>query len=104
METLSNPARLAAFVDAATTNLIVDADLRVADMRNLGLSMREVRGGDIHFWQGPWCGIKDHPVAGSIILMSRSQMATLSEHLRTDTMEGYVDNVSPRSGFSGVCG
>ncbi len=103
-ETMTNPARLASFVDAATTNLVVDADLRVADMRNLAVSMRDVRGGDIHFWQGPWCGIEDHPVAGSIVLMSASQMGTLSQHLGTDTMESYVDDVSPRSGFSGVCG
>ncbi|WP_122263651.1 LCP family protein [Ornithinimicrobium cerasi] len=103
-ETLTNPARLASFVDAATTNLTVDEDLRVGDMRDLGFSMRNVRGGDISFWQGPWCGISDHPVAGSIVLMSQSQMGRLSEALRTDSMGSYVDNVSPTSGFSGVCG
>lgn len=102
-ETLTNPVRLASFVDAATTNLTVDEDLRVSDMRDLAFSMRDVRGGDIHFWQGPWCGIDMHPRAGSIVLMSERQMATLSEHLRTDTMESYVDAVSPTSGFSGTC-
>jgi LCP family protein required for cell wall assembly len=103
-ETLTNPSRLAGFVDAATTNLTVDADLRVGEMRDLGFSMRNVRGGDISFWQGPWCGIADHPVAGSIVLMSESQMGRLSEALRTDSMESYRDDVSPRSGFSGTCG
>lgn len=103
-ETLTNPVRLASFVDAATTNLTVDEDLKVSDMRNLAISMRDVRGGDIHFWQGPWCGVDMHPVAGSIVLMANSQMATLSEHLRTDTMGSYVDNVSPKAGFSGTCG
>lgn len=100
-ETLTNPARLASFVDAATTNLTVDADLEVGAMRDLGFSMRDVRGGDIHFWQGPWNGIDDHPVAGSIILMATDQMAQLSAHLQEDTMEDYVDNVSPTSGFGG---
>jgi LCP family protein required for cell wall assembly len=100
-DTLTNPARLAGFVDAATTNLTVDQDLRVGEMRDLGFSMRDVRGDDIHFWQGPWNGVDMHPVAGSIVLMAPDQMATLSEHLRTDTMESYVDNVSPRSGFGG---
>lgn len=103
-ETLTNPVRLAGFVDAATTNLTVDDDLKVSDMRDLAISMRNVRGGDIHFWQGPWCGIDMHPVAGSIVLMADSQMATLGEHLRTDTMESYVDDVSPRAGFAGTCG
>lgn len=102
-DTLTNPVRLANLVDAATTNLTVDEDLEVGDMRNLGFSMRDVRGGDVHFWSGPWCGIASHPVAGSIVVMSDPQMATLGEHLRSDTMESYVDNVSPQSGFSGSC-
>lgn len=103
-DTLTNPVRLAGFVDAATTNLTVDEDLKVSDMRDLALSMRNVRGGDIHFWQGPWCGIDMHPVAGSIVLMAETQMGTLSQHLRTDTMESYVDDVSPKAGFAGTCG
>lgn len=100
-ETLTNPVRLAGFVDAASTNLTVDADLEVGQMRDLGISMRSVRGGDIHFWSGPWNGIDMHPVAGSIVLMADGQMAQLAQHLQNDTMESYVDNVSPRSGFGG---
>lgn len=102
-DTLTNPVRLANFVNAATTNLRVSEGLRVGEMRDLGFAMRDVRGGDIHFWQGPWCGIASHPVAGSIVLMSESQMGVLGQHLRSDSMESYVDNVSPRSGFSGSC-
>ncbi|OLT15676.1 hypothetical protein BJF80_09845 [Serinicoccus sp. CUA-874] len=100
-ETLTNPARLARFVDAATTNLTVDADLQVGEMRDLGFQMRGVRGGDIHFETAPWSGIENHPVAGSIVVMAQDQMATLSEHLKNDTMEDYTDPVSPRSGFGG---
>ena len=98
-DTLTNPGRLAGLVDAATTNLTVHADLEVGAMRDLAFAMRDVRGDDVHFWQGPWQGIADHPVAGSIILMAPQQMAQLSAHLRDDTMEAYVDEVSPRSGF-----
>lgn len=100
-ETLTNPARLAGFVDAATANLTVDADLQVGEMRDLGFAMRGVRGDDIHFWQGPWNGIDMHPVAGSIVLMADAQMARLAEHLQHDTMDSYVDDVSPKSGFGG---
>lgn len=100
-ETLTNPARLASFVDAASTNLTVDADLEVGAMRDLGFSMRGVRGDGIHFWQGPWNGIDMHPVAGSIVLMADAQMARLAQHLQSDTMESYVDDVSPRVGFGG---
>lgn len=100
-ETLTNPARLARFVDAATTNLTVDDDLRVSDMRDLAFAMRGVRGGDIHFWTAPWNGLEMHPVAGSIVLMVPEQMQVLARHLRTDTMESYVDTVSPQVGFGG---
>lgn len=100
-ETLTNPGRLAGFVDAATTNLTVDADLRVGDMRDLAFAMRGVRGGDIHFWTAPWTGIDMHPVAGSIVLPASGQMQVLAEHLRTDSMESYSDTVSPRQGFGG---
>ena len=100
-QTISNPARLAGFVDAASTNLTVDADLDVGQMRDLGFAMRSVRGGDIHFWQGPWRGLDSHPVAGSIVVMADGQMDVLSEHLQNDTMESYADDVSPRYGFGG---
>ncbi|WP_192796666.1 LCP family protein [Serinicoccus kebangsaanensis] len=100
-DTLTNPGRLANFVDAATTNLTVDADLQVGDMRDLGFSMRSVRGDDINFVTAPWSGIDSHPVAGSIVVMADDQMQTLSDHLRADTMESYADPVSPRSGFGG---
>lgn len=100
-ETLTNPARLARFVDAASTNLTVDADLRVSDMRDLGFAMRDVRGGDIHFWTAPWNGIDMHPVAGSIVVMASEQMQSLSQHLQNDSMDSYVDTVSPRQGFGG---
>ena len=103
-DTLTNPVRLANLVDAATTNLTVDESLKVSDMRNLGFSMRDVRGDDVHFWSGPWCGIDMHPAAGSIVVMSEPQMDVLAEHLRTDTMEDYVDDVSPKAGFTGSCG
>ncbi|QFG70347.1 LytR family transcriptional regulator [Ornithinimicrobium pratense] len=100
-ETLTNPGRLAGFVDAATTNLTVDADLRVGDMRDLAFAMRNVRGDDIHFWTGPWSGIDMHPVAGSIVVMAPEQMQVLAQHLQNDTMDSYVDDVSPRQGFGG---
>ena len=70
-------------------------------MRDLGLSMRSVRGDDIFFETAPWNGIDMHPVAGSIVLMASDQMDVLSQHLQNDTMEDYTDPVSPRSGFGG---
>ena len=100
-ETLTNPARFASFVDAATTNLTVDDDLDMGEMRSLALAMRNVRGDDIHFVTAPWTGIGSDDWAGSIVNPAWDQVDVLAEHLRSDTMEDYSDPVSPQSGFGG---
>lgn len=98
-DTFTNPARLAEVVDAGTQNLTVDEDFAVSDMRDLGWSMRNIRGGDIHFVTAPWSGIGSDDYAGSIVIPHEDQLEVLREHLRTDTMADYVDEVSPRQGF-----
>ncbi len=98
-DTVTNPVTLASFVDAATTNLIVDDQFTVEKMRSVGFAMRSVRGDDIHFLTAPWSGIGSDSFAGSIVLMAPEQMGVLREHLQSDTMEDYVDEVSPRVGF-----
>lgn len=98
-DTFTNPARLANLVDAATTNLVVDEGFEVSEMRDLGFSMRGVRGDDIRFVTAPWEGIGMDDFAGSIVLMHEEQMEKLSAHLQTDTMAEYRDDVSPREGF-----
>ncbi|MGB3186559.1 MAG: LCP family protein [Ornithinimicrobium sp.] len=99
-ETLTNPARLSEVVDAATQNLTVDDNLDIGQMRSLAFSMRGVRGDDINFITAPWEGIANDPVAGSIVVPATDQLNVLVEHLQNDTMESYVDDVSPRTGFS----
>ncbi|MBA2696424.1 MAG: LCP family protein [Actinobacteria bacterium] len=98
-DTLTNPSRFASFVDAATTNVTVDKDLDLGDMRSLALSMRGVRGDDIHFVTAPWTGIGDDSFAGSIINPAPDQLEVLGQHLQSDTMADYSDPVSPTSGF-----
>lgn len=97
--TLTNPVRLANFVDAATENLVVDEDLEVGTMRGLAFSMRGIRGGDIAFVTAPWSGIGSDPVAGSIVNANEDQFEVLREHLANDTMDEYVDETSPTSGW-----
>lgn len=98
-ETLTNPLRFASFVDAATANMVVDEALEVGEMRDLAFAMRGVRGDDIEFVTAPWSGIASDRFAGSIVVMNEAQMAVLAEHLQADTMDEYVDDVSPRHGF-----
>lgn len=97
--TLTNPGRLADFVDAATSNLVVDESLQVSDMRNLAFELRGIRGGDIRFLTAPWTGIGSDPVAGSTVEPNEELLADLAEHLQQDTLEDYVDDSSPTSGY-----
>ncbi len=99
-ETLLNPAKLSAFVDAATANLTVDRGLDVAAMRSLALDLRGLRSGDIASVTAPWSGIGTTAQGASIVVMSQSQMRVLGEALRNDAMASYTDPVSPQTGFS----
>ncbi|MGB5953105.1 MAG: LCP family protein [Ornithinimicrobium sp.] len=99
-ETVTNPQRLNEVIDAATKNLTVDESLDIGEMRSLAFAMRGVRGNDINFVTAPWEGIGSDPVAGSIVVPATEQLNVLAEHLQNDTMEDYVDHVSPQSGFS----
>lgn len=98
--TLTNPATLSSVIDAATQNLTVDDSLDMGDMRSLAFSMRGIRGSDIDFVTAPWTGLGSDAAAGSIVVPAQEQLEMLQEHLRNDTMDTYVDDVSPTQGFS----
>ena len=100
-DVLLNPREFSSYLDAGTRNMTVDSGFTVDEMQKVALSMRNVRGGDIHTTTAPWVAAEPGPNNMSIVVMSRSQMATLAEHLRTDSMATYVDNVSPKQGFGG---
>ena len=100
-DVLLNPVRLASFIDAATKNMTVDQDFDLGTIRSLALSMRNIRSGDVHFWEAPWTGVGTSSGGASIVNMSVEQMNTLSAALMNDSMSTYVDNVSPKHGFGG---
>lgn len=99
-DTLLNPLKLAGFIDAATSNLTVDNDFDIGQMRSLALSMRSLRSSDIHFWTAPWTGVATTSGGASIVTMSEPQMAVLANDLKEDAMSSYSDPVSPTRGFS----
>jgi LCP family protein required for cell wall assembly len=85
-KTLSNPARFAKFVDAATHNLTVDNAFSVADIYSQALAMRNLRSQDIVFITAPITGFGRSPQGASIDIVDEAQMARLSTALRTDDM------------------
>lgn len=53
-QTLTNPARLFAFLDAATKSVTTDPDLTPGVLQDLALSARGLSAGGIHFITTPW--------------------------------------------------
>jgi LCP family protein required for cell wall assembly len=90
-ETLTNPLKIARFTDAATTNLVVDQDLSLSEMRDYAFDLRDLRPGDVVFATAPFSGFGSDPVAGSIDIVDQEKMDLLGEALRTDTMDEYLD-------------
>ncbi|MFC4057149.1 LCP family protein [Planomonospora corallina] len=60
-ETLTDPARLFRFLDAATRSLTTDPGLTPAVMRDLALAGRGLAAGRIHFVTTPWRYSLTHP-------------------------------------------
>ena len=90
-EVITNPIRLAQFVDAATQNLVVDQNLDLNEMRKLAFSMTGLRGDDVMFITAPFTGFGTAPDGGSIEVVDDAAMERLGNAIRTDTMETYTD-------------
>lgn len=90
-DVLTNPVRLAQFVDAATSNLTVDDGFSVAQMRSQALGMRNLRGDDIAFVTAPFTGFGTAPNGGSIEIVDEPGMQRLAEALQNDQMAEYED-------------
>ena len=90
-ETLTNPIRLKDFIDAATSNLIVDQDLDVGTMRSEAFAMKGLRGRDVRFITAPFTGFGTSPEGASIDIVDEAGMDALGEAIRTDTVDDYED-------------
>ena len=98
-DVVTNPSELSRTINAATSNMVVDENLTTSEIQKLAVSLRSVRGKDIHMQTAPWTGVGTGPYGMSIVTMSEPQMKVLAQHLQRDTMGSYVDDVSPTSGF-----
>jgi LCP family protein required for cell wall assembly len=88
---LTNPVKLAQFVDAGTANLTVDDAFTVSKMRSEAVSLRNLRGADIAFVTAPFSGFGTSPVGGSIDVVDEAGMRTLGQALQDDAMNTYQD-------------
>lgn len=90
-EVLTNPIKLAEFVDAATSNLVVDEKLDMGTIRAEAFGLRGIRGGDVVFITAPFSGFGTSPAGGSIEIVDDAKMKALGDAIRTDTLDTYAD-------------
>ncbi|MEV7631637.1 LCP family protein [Microbacterium sp. NPDC089318] len=88
-ETLTDPGRVAASVDALAPYLAVDAGLDAGTVASLGLSLRDVDKSEILFLTSPTLGtgmVGDQ----SIVKPDWDGLAALSDALKNDTVPRYA--------------
>jgi LCP family protein required for cell wall assembly len=87
--TVANPLRLTRLVDAATANTVLDEEFETRDIVSRILSMRGVRGNDIHFVTAPWSGFGRSPAGASIVNLDSQGMRRLARALRADDLASW---------------
>ena len=88
-ETLSDPRKLADTIDSVSPFLTTDDGLGASSMVELGLSLRSVRSGDLHFLSVPHAGPTTTSGGASVVATDEESMDVLREALRTDDMGTY---------------
>jgi len=89
-QTLTNPIRFAALVNAIARNLTLDNAFSVTGIYSQALAMRDLRGKDIVFITAPITGFGTSPQGASIDIVDNAKMAHLSIALRTDDMSSIA--------------
>ncbi|WP_286303198.1 LCP family protein [Microbacterium suwonense] len=88
-ETLTNPGRVAAAVDAISPYLMVDAGLDAATVGSLALSLRDVTRDEVLFLTAPTLGT-GMVGSQSIVRPDWDGLAALSDALKNDTVPAYA--------------
>lgn len=86
---LLNPVKFSGFVEAGTSNSVVDDTLTSKEIRDQALSLRGLRGDDIHFITAPFSGYGTSPAGASIDVLDEEGMAELGDALKADEMDAY---------------
>jgi len=89
-ETLTDPGRVAASVDAMAPYLMVDAGLDAANVGSLAVSLRDVRRDDVLFLTSPTKGTGTSADGQSIVIPDAEGLAALSDALKNDTVPEYT--------------
>jgi LCP family protein required for cell wall assembly len=90
-DVLANPFALTRVLVTAGESLAVDDAFTTARMRDLAISLRNVRGDDLHFVTVPVEGLGRSPDgAQSIVVLDRDGVAELSQAVANDQVAAYL--------------
>ena len=89
---LLNPVKLSHFMEAATSNLVVDRGITPKFMRAQAMSLRDLRADDIVFITAPFTGFGTAPNGGAIDIVDERRMEELGLALQSDDVAGYLAN------------
>jgi LCP family protein required for cell wall assembly len=87
--TISNPIRLTNVLEVITDNLTVDESFGVGEMRDLALSLRDLRGDDVEYLTAP-LGSYDTVNGQSVVRLKRKESEALFTAVRHDDIESYL--------------
>ena len=87
--TISNPIRLTNVLEVITDNLTVDESFGVGEMRDLALSLRNLRGDDVEYLTAP-LGRYDTVNGQSVVRLQRKESEALFTAVRNDDIESYL--------------
>lgn len=87
--TLANPERIFGFTTAVSKHLAVDESFTTQAMFELGMSLRNIRPADIHFFTLPTVGTGMEGDQ-SVVYVDEGQLPAIRDALRDDTLDEYV--------------
>lgn len=88
---LTNPLELMSFLETAANGMAVDDGFTIATMRDLAVSMRDVRPGDVVFMTVPLAGTGTSADGQSIVNLDRPAFDALMAAVAADDVDGYLD-------------
>ncbi|MPZ62616.1 MAG: LytR family transcriptional regulator [Propionibacteriales bacterium] len=88
--TVSDPIKLTRVLEVLTDNLTVDEEFSPGIMRDLALSLRGLRGGDVVYLTAPQAGYGETEDGQSIVKIDRKESKALFAGLRDDDIESYL--------------
>jgi len=87
-ETLTNPGKISALVNEVSPYLTTDSGLDAGYVVGLGLSMKDIRSNDVHFFTSPTLGTGT--VSGqSIVKPDFDGLAQISQAIKDGTLDEY---------------